>query len=249
MQKALTILLLVLLLHPVKAQLLEEKNVTISMDLQPILNLEVSGGEQVQFVFDKTSDYAAGITKYGAVQLKVNASIGWDLYAVAFGSNGPYCDYQFGYGSESSALAINQVPCSILEIHQDKPNPFPGTANSFADYSSAFQQTPVKTGANNIYTSAQPYVPPVDGEKYIAGGNNAVTSAVMPGGSYLLSNGISGGAASYFWYNIDYRIVPGLPAVFPNAATNAGISSALQSPNYAQPGVYTMNVKFVLVEN
>jgi hypothetical protein len=245
MSKPLFFLLALGITMSCNAQLIDEKNVSLSMDLQPILHLEVSGDQEVQFVFDETSDYAAGITKYGATQLKVNASIGWDLYAVAFGSSGPFCDNQLTYGSGNSAHAVNQIPCSILEIHQDKANPFPGTAGSFSDYSSPFQRTPVSSGANNIYTSPQPYIAPADGEKYIAGGNAAVISAVMPGGSYLQSNA----GINYYYYSIDYRIVPGLPAVFPNAATNDGISNALVSPNYIEPGVYTMNVKFVLVEN
>ncbi|MBP6512496.1 MAG: hypothetical protein KA347_07495 [Bacteroidia bacterium] len=54
---------------------------------------------------------------------------------------------------------------------------------------------------------------------------------------------------------IDYRIVPGLPAIFPTAADNAtppnalDIESANGAGSYAQPGVYTMNVKYVLIEN
>jgi hypothetical protein len=120
---------------------------------------------------------------------------------------------------------------------------------TFADYNAAFGVTPIVTGSNNIYASAAPYVEPADGEKYIAGGNSAVLTAFVPGGSYLVAQaGIYGSGSSYY-YTIDYRIVPGLPAVFPNAATNAGVTKALAAGTYAQPGVYTMNVKYVLTEN
>jgi hypothetical protein len=64
----------------------------------------------------------------------------------------------------------------------------------------------------------------------------------------VLQGGFVGSRSNYY-YSIDYRIVPGLPAVFPNAASNAGVTAALVAPAYAQPGVYTMNVKYVLVEN
>jgi len=50
---------------------------------------------------------------------------------------------------------------------------------------------------------------------------------------------------------LDYRILPGLPAVFPAAGTTAlaPVSEALASPAYAAPGIYTMNVKYVLLED
>ena len=55
---------------------------------------------------------------------------------------------------------------------------------------------------------------------------------------------------------MDYRIVPGLPAIFPNASSltltdggNNNLSAALTGGAYAQPGVYSMNVKYVLIEN
>lgn len=232
-----------------KAQLVDEKNVTITMDLQPILQLDMTGPQNIDFVFDQISEYVGGITQYGVTQLKVNSTVGWDLYAVGFGSNGTNWDQQVEYGSGTSLNASGTLPCSLLELRQDKVNPFPGTATNFADYSSAFITSPVVTGASNIYVSATPYVAPADGEKYIAGGNNAIATAFVPGGSYLVTQGGNVGSGSNYWYNIDYRIVPGLPAVFPNAATNAGVTNALISPAYAQPGVYTMNVKYVLIEN
>jgi hypothetical protein len=232
-----------------KAQLVDEKNVTITMDLQPILQLDMTGPQNIDFVFDQISEYVGGITQYGVTQLKINSTVGWDLYAVGYGSSGTTWDQQVEYGSGTSLNASGTLPCSLLEIRQDKANPFPGTATDFADYNSAFVTSPVTTGANNIYVSATPYVAPADGEKYIAGGATAVATAFVPGGTYMVLSGGNVGSGSNYWYNIDYRIVPGLPAVFPNAATNAGVSTALASPAYAQPGVYTMNVKYVLVEN
>ena len=38
-------------------QLQDEKNVTVTMDLQPILQLEMSTPDQVDFVFDDIADY------------------------------------------------------------------------------------------------------------------------------------------------------------------------------------------------
>ena len=49
-----------------KAQLLDEQNVTVTMDLQPILQLNMNGSQNVDFVFDQISEYVGGITQYGA---------------------------------------------------------------------------------------------------------------------------------------------------------------------------------------
>ena len=85
-------------------------------------------------------------------------------------------------------------------------------------------------------------------------------TAFYTGGTYLIqdaANANAVGGASRYYYSMDYRIIPGLPAVFPNASDFAiagGNSAAIQTQivpatQYARPGVYTMNVKYVLMEN
>ena len=241
-------LAMVVLLMPAglsKAQLVDEQNVTVTMDLQPILQLEMSGPQNIDFVFDNVASYAGGITKYGVTQLRVSASVSWDLYAVGYSSQGTNMDVQVEYGNSGDPNAVTTIPCTALELRQDRANPLNAGATAFADYSSPFLTAPI--GQNNIYVSATPYVRPAVAEKYIAGGTG--TADFVGGGSYLTTTAPLTGAGSDYWYTIDYRIVPGLPAVFPKAATNAGVSQALVAPNYAQPGVYTMNVKYVLIEN
>lgn len=229
------------------AQLIDEQNVTITMDLQPILQLNMQGPSNIDFVFDQISEYVGGIVHYGATSLQVSSSVSWDLYAVGYSASGAaFWDQQVIYGGVSGT---DNLPLSALEMHQDKANPTAlGAATNFRDYNSAFLISPVVTGRNCIYTSATPYVKPADGEKYIAGGQTLL--AFVAGGSYLVQ-GIAAtyGSGGSYYYTIDYRIVPGLPATFPNAATNAGVTAALVAPAFAQPGVYTMNVKYVLVEN
>jgi hypothetical protein len=70
------------------AQLVDEQNVTITMDLQPVLQLDMNGPQNIDLVFDEISEYVGGITKYGATQLKVSSTVDWDLYAVGYGSQG-----------------------------------------------------------------------------------------------------------------------------------------------------------------
>ncbi len=242
------------------AQLIDEANVTITMDLQPILQLKMTGPTNINFVFDQISEYVGGITQYGVTSLQVSSTVGWDLYAVGYSSAATgFWDQQVVYGGGLDPNSVSALPIELLELHQDKPNPFPGTPGlSLAfDYSNAFQPPvaggPVaQLGQNNIYANPSPYSAPLDLEKYIAGGATTVGTAFVPGGSYLMTPSLPGGAygaGSSYYYTIDYRIVPGLPATFPNAADNTATSLALLAGTYAQPGVYTMNVKYVLAEN
>ncbi len=72
----------------------------------------------------------------------------------------------------------------------------------------------------------------------------------VAGGSYLTA----GSGAPNYYYTLDYRILPGLPAIFPNAtaadgATFEDIVTTNGAGNFAQPGVYTMYVQYVLLED
>jgi hypothetical protein len=245
-----------------KAQLVDEQNVTVTMDLQPILQLGMNGSSNVDFVFDQIPEYIAGITQYGATQLSVTSTVNWDLYAVGFSSNAGATgtwDQQLQYGAGTDANAIDLLPLTALELHQDKvaANQV-GATPAGGDYSAAFVAA-VSIGDNNVYCSATPYTAPGATAKYIAG--HATNAIFMIGGTYLVISNAAVGAASDFYYSMDYRIIPGLPAVFPNASLftgaqadggNNGTAQTQIDPvagEYAQSGVYTMNVKYVLMEN
>lgn len=280
------------------AQLQDEKNVTITMDLQPILQLDMSTPDQIDFVFDDIGDYAGGITKYGATILKVSATVNWDLWAVGTSNNnmsgaGDFWDVQASYGvltdvntaSGTANSATNEIPLQVLEMHQHGANLSSGSATgTFVDYSTAFanasgQQTGAVVGVgptavawdpgqNNIYVPAggagAVYTIPGDDQKFIQG--HFDPTDLIPGGSYLTQaflngtgnpNGqpVAAGAEmiSAYYNVIDYRIVPGLPVQFPMSADNDGTLQDLATQNsnetYAAPGVYTMNVKYILAEN
>jgi|NOAtaT_5_FD_contig_91_517567_length_1509_multi_14_in_0_out_0_1 hypothetical protein len=278
------------------AQLQDEKNVTITMDLQPILQLDMSTPDQIDFVFDDIGDYAGGITKYGATILKVSATVNWDLWAVGtsnanMSGTGDFWDVQASYGVLTDVntatgvanSASNQIPLHALELHQHGVNlSTAGSAGGFADYSTPFANpssqltgaavgvgaTAWAPGQNNIYVpaggAAAVYTIPSVNEKFIQGHNDP--TALIPGGSYLTQsfqnatgnpNGqpVAAGAEmiSAYYNVIDYRIVPGLPVQFPLAADNTGtlqdLGTVQSVETYAAPGVYTMNVKYILAEN
>ena len=240
------------------AQLIDEQDVTVTMDLQPVLQLDMTTPNQIEFVFDEINEYYAGITQYGATILKVSSTVSWDLYAVgrSTGTNGAnFWDQQIDYGG-SNANAIPDLPLSLLELRQNQPNNGDGAAaGPFSDYSQALSPSGTVSAGNSLYVNGGTNTPPLAANKYIGG--HAGTSGIagddfLPGGSYLTSTG----TASDYYYSIDYRILPGLPAIFPNACQADGTTfEDLVTANpavtgaYAEPGVYTMYVQYILLED
>jgi hypothetical protein len=238
------------------AQLIDEKDVTVTMDLQPVLQLDMSTPNQIEFVFDEINEYYAGITQYAATILKVSSTVSWDLYAVgrSNGTNGAeFWDQQIDYGNDNPN-AIPNLPLSLLEIRQAQPNNGAGAAlGTFPDYNQAFSPSGTPSAGNSLYVNGGAITPPSTNDKYIGG--HAGTSGTsgddfLPGGSYLTQTGNT----SDYYYALDYRIMPGLPAIFPNAADADGATfedlvTVNAAGSYAEPGVYTMYVQYVLLED
>jgi len=282
------------------AQILSEQNVTINMDLQPVLQLSLEGPEVIDFSFTTIDQYRNGITRYGANVLKVSSSVSFDLWANGFsqGMNtgdqpNRYFDILGDYGA-AAAGGLNNIPCAALELHQFPQNPSVAAApallcggNATAasanmDYSAAFiDPSGVGTGNNAIYsaTGTNPYFAPDDAtaathDKYIAGAKAVTVGCQVVGGTYLQqsldpANATEDGAITSdgYYFVMDYRIVPGLPARFPmsdaarqtNGAATSGaaylasaltIHAAAAVPTaYINPGSYQMAIKYILVED
>lgn len=262
------------------AQLIDEKDVSITLDLQPVLQLEMTTPDQIQFIFDDINEYQAGITQYAATILKVSSTVSWDLYAVgrSQGNSGDgYWDQQIDYGSSNNINAVGELPLSLLEIRQNNPNSAIvgnelNAGLQSRDYSNNFQndrtlgQNSLDPGPppvlnpglpadaialhqNNIYVNSAG-TPPTSTGKYIAGHSGTTgIGDFMPGGTYLNQTGTS----SDYYYTIDYRILPGLPATFPMAYNHTTDTSenlnASNASAYAEPGVYTMYVQYILLED
>jgi hypothetical protein len=284
-----------LIFGSVNAQILNEQNVTLNMDIQPVLQLMIEGPTQHEFVFDDIKDYYAGIVKYGANILKVSASVKFDLWAAGLSQQtdrvwDPVYDYAGGAGATG---ATSVMPLTALELRQFPANPMNADAavagtncgvagqapSAQSDYSSPFVQmtdanTPLATGSNVIYTpgNATPYAAPNDmtalaEEKYIAGSEGVTANCGVAPGSYLQeSNPVSNGTNDGYYFVMDYRLIPGLPALFPmhlaasNTNTNefgiaaavattaaAGLTAALGG--YVAPGVYSMYIKYIITED
>jgi hypothetical protein len=252
------------------AQIQDEQNVTVTMELVPILQLNMNTPDQVNFVFDEISEYLGGITQYGATILTASSTVSWDLFAS--GTSGAHqaaaadviWDAQVAYGAASG---IDALPLRALELRQFPFDINNGQAATDGDYGATFTPNPnpqIRTaGANNVYVSAttSPYDVPaplgvgLGEDRYIAGGDDLLS--FVAGGSYLTQTAVAASTDNNaYYFVIDYRIVPGLPAIFPFASdgTGAVISAGPgfideATGEYAQPGVYTMNVKYLMIEN
>ncbi|TVZ57361.1 hypothetical protein OD91_2682 [Lutibacter sp. Hel_I_33_5] len=247
-----TAVLLVGVFSSANAQLIDEKDVSITLDMQPVLQLEMTTPNQIEFVFDEVNEYNAGITQHGGTILKVSSTVNWDLYAVGRSQRGNrFWDQQVSYGSSSNS--ISDLPISLLELRQSQANTGGGASTGpFRDYSARFPNASTPSGSNSVFVNDDGGSNAPDlNNKYIAGHDGTTgTGDFMAGGSYLNQTGTS----SNFYYVMDYRILPSLPAVFPNAfnqttAAAEDIVTANAAGNYAEPGVYTMYVQYVLLED
>lgn len=234
------------------AQLVDEKDVSITLDMQPVLELEMTTPNQIEFVFDDITEYQAGITNYGATILKVSATVNWDLYAVGRSQTGNrFWDQQVSYGATSNSVA--DLPLSLLELRQSRPNSGGAAGTGIQDYSAAFPTNQaVASGSNSLFVNDDGSgTPPTIANKYIAG--HAGTTGIgdtMSAGTYLNNSGTT----SNFYYVLDYRIAPGLPAVFPNAfqadsVTAEDLVTVGNANSYAEGGVYSMYVQYILLED
>lgn len=222
---------------------------SLEVEILPVLQMNISSLQNIDFSFSDINTYNSGIIKYGATKMEVNSNLEWDLIAVGSSSinesttgGSPYWDNIASYSSNPGGTS--NIPLSALELFQNPSNPS-STGND--DYSASFTSPP--SGNNNIEvaTGSLTFSPVAASgstlSKSIAGRWNATSSPnnAMKPGSYIISGGGSWTKAEHS-YTISYRLTPGLPTIFSN-----GIPAI--SPLYANPGSYTMRVKFVLTED
>ena len=255
----------------INAQQTSQAGVGIVLEMKPVLQLDITSPDQINFVFNDKQAYAKGITKKSATIIKVTSTTKWDLYAVgrSMGTspNGKtFWDQEKSYGSSVNSVA--DLPLSLLEIKQSQINiATEGSLATYPDYSSNFSSPFRSSAGNSLYVADDGSItPPNKTGKYIAGQSGLASGEkndYMSGGSYASSHK----SASNFYYEIDYRILPGYPAIFPNAysadatvaeniVANANANTVLAggaagngNKSFAEPGEYRMYVQYVLLED
>lgn len=212
-----------------KAQLSDQEYVAVTMDLQGILELDMTTEPQVDFVFNTIQKYQVGITKYNATRLEVNSTVPWDLYAQP---STQYWTQQIAYGAGTNGQGT--LPSEVLEMQAIQSNSVaaPLTFNSFVGLSS-------NAGANTASLT------PSANTQFLAGEFAQGVSS-----SYAPATATSSPLSNKFL--IHYRIKPGVPANFPNLTTQypalATTTFTALTP-YAQPGYYDLEVVYTLTED
>lgn len=217
----------------------DSRSFSLQIEIMPILELKMTGDNQINFTFDNITDYVGGITKYGATQLNVNSTIAWDLVAVGTSSinqnsagAAPFWDQNMAYSTTGNP----QIPLQVLELHQTPENPSGGGAG--IDYSMPFTNPP--SGNNYINTAFEAGgTTSTSNNIAIAGKIGAVGAAnsVIPG-SYINNIGEAFNSSNYK-YTVDFRLLPGLPSTF----------NGLMLAGSVQPGIYTMEIRYILMED
>lgn len=211
------------------AQLSAQEYVAVTMDLQGILQLNMTTDPQVDFVFNTIQKYQVGITKYNATRLEVEATVPWDLYAQP---STQFWTQQIAYGAGTNGQG--QLPSEILEMESIQANSVAAlhTFNSFIGLSS-------KLGTNTASLT------PTVNTQFLAGEfAQGVTSSYAPATSTAspMTNK----------FLIHYRIKPGVPADFPDLTTQyptVATATFTATTPYAQPGFYDLEVVYTLTED
>jgi hypothetical protein len=211
------------------AQLSDQEYVSVTMDLQGILELNMTTEPQVDFVFNTIQKYQVGITKYNATRLEVNSTVPWDLYVQP---STQFWTQQIAYGAGTNGQGT--LPSEILEMQSIQSNAVaaPLTTNSFIGLSS-------NAGANTASLN-----PTID-TQFLAG-----EFAQGVASSYAPSTSTSSPLTNKFL--IHYRIKPGVPANFPDLTAQYPLIAAATFPGatpYAQPGYYDLEVVYTLSED
>ena len=206
----------------------DQDYVSVTMDLQGILDLTMSTEPQVDFVFNSIQKYQVGITKYNATRLEVTATVPWDLFAQP-GSE--YWTQEIQYGNSTHGQA--QLPSEILQLEAIQPNNSPASLNfnNFIGLSS--------NAGTNLAGST-----PSKSTQFLAG-------AAETGANFRYAPGSAESTPLTNKFLVHYRIRPGLPSVFPDLSSQypAVASKTFFGETFAQPGFYRMEVVYTLSED
>jgi hypothetical protein len=211
------------------AQLSDQEYVAVTMDLQGILELNMTTEPQVDFVFNTIQKYQVGITKYNATRLEVESTVPWDLYCQP---STQFWTQQIAYGAGTNGQGT--LPSEILEMQAVQPNSVAAanTLNSFIGLTSS--------GGTNTAS-----LTPTVNTQFMAG-----EFATGVANSYAPATSTASPLTNKFL--IHYRIKPGVPAAFPDLAAQYPIEAAAAFPlatPYAQPGYYDLEVVYTLTED
>ena len=202
------------------AQLSDEEYNYVTMDLRGILNLTMTTNPQVDFIFSTIQEYMHGITRFNAVQLEVDATMAWDLFAYA--STDEWVQVE-----QYSTNGNNGLPAEILEIQSSVASSAPEHFNAF---------TSIRGPQNSDMVGGTPTV----NTQFLAG-------EVGTGAGESTGPGTAAANPDTHRFRLDMRLVPDIPATFPNS--DVDLADAGNGEEYAAAGYYYLEVVYSLVED
>ena len=213
------------------AQLDDEEYNYVTMDLRGILNLTMTTSAQVDFTFKTIQEYNQGITQFNAVQLEVDATLGWDLYVYANTADWVQVE---AYSTNGNA----NLPAEILEMKSSVSNAA-GGAPGFAVF------TPLKGLVNANLNAGRPQDNIT--VQYLAGAFGVTANAGVDGLAF--SPGTAANNPTTHKFRIDMRLKPGIPATFPNTTVALLDYPAAGGAPYAMAGYYYLEIVYALIED
>lgn len=228
----------------------------IVVEILPILQLKINSPSQIDFSFEDINDYYAGKIVPGATSLEVSSNMHWDLFPVGTSSKhmedptnwfwDNIAQYS-GFGSP-----VTEIPLSVLQLQQYPSNPTiagPIPVDRL-DYSSTFVSPMTADDTLNNILIASGFISLAGQlsdagtkQRAIAGSINIPlttnVNCAMPPGSFFLAT--TPAEKERYKFSISYRIVPGIPSLF--------LGSKPAMSEEATPGVYSMEVRYILRED
>lgn len=206
-------------------KLTDEEYNYITMDLRGILDLRVYNDTRIYFSFDNIEDYNKGIVIYNAIKLDVDATIGWDLFAYASTDTWKVIDLYSTSGND-------RLPAEILEVKSSVSN-LSAAINNFNTFVS------LKGLTNSGVIGGKPTLD----TQFLAG----MKGMASTGTGDAQIPGTAAGNPDTHQFRLHYRLVPGLPATFPNSTIALGTQG--NNENFAKAGYYYLEVIYSLVED
>jgi hypothetical protein len=233
------------------AQLDDQEYNYVTMDLRGILNLTMTTNPQVDFIFKTIQEYKQGITKFNAVNLEVDATLGWDLFVFAQTDNWVQVEAYSTNGNPG-------LPAEILQIQSSVDNSGLGNANGVGGALGVGMDNNF-VGLRGPTNSGAAVGAPAATTQFLAGGMDGA-------GKGFFLPGTANNNPSTHKFRIDMKMVPGIPAAFVGTplvggttivddAAFAAMSTAAASGTagngqlYAQAGYYYLEVVYSLVED
>jgi hypothetical protein len=207
--------------------LTDEEYSYVTMDLRGILDLTMTSDPNIDFLFDNIMKYKLGIVKHASARLEVEATVAWDLFIMA--ESDAWTQVQ-SYSTNGIAI----IPAEILEVQSDVDNTTGGAVEVFSALTPLLGPTLAGCPAGG---------PAVATTQYLAGALGLTTDGGTDGLAF--APGLAMDNPTTHQFKLDYRIVPGLPASFPNNTTTTGWAPT----SSAQAGYYYIEVMYCLTED